>query len=223
MSYKSIVFIFLFAIGIQGLYAQPSTYAELSKKTNGYWEDGVFKGDGFKNITSFKAPKPLTDHSYYLRYEGPGWENQQVAYRIYLDWRNAIDIFGKKVSNMVLKDVGTDNYDSYHEDAPWGQDILKVGNALGIGSYGRHNKGVTHHFKNVKTTKVKIKNKESYSSVIIDYKGWETDGFKTNLKSTIRIDDEDVTFNVPLISSSPIVGLSTGIKGFKKYTSIAKE
>ncbi len=223
MSYKSLFLIALAALGIQGLSAQQTTYAELSKKTNGYWEDTVFKGDGFKNITSFKAPKQLTDHSYYLRYEGPGWENQQVAYRIYLDWRNAIDIFGKKVSDMVLKEVGTDNYDSYHEDAPWGQDILKVGNALGIGSYGRYNNGITHHFKNVKTTKAKIINKESYSSVIIDYKGWETDGFKTNLKSMISIDNEDVTFKVQLKSSNPIDGLSTGIKVFKQAPIFLKE
>ena len=223
MYYKSLFLIALAALGIQGLYAQQTTYAELSKKTKGYWEDTLFKGDTFKNITSFKSPKQLTDHSYYLRYEGPGWENQQVGYRIYLDWRNAIDIFGKKVSDMILKQVGTDNYDSYHEDAPWGQDILKVGNALGIGSYGRYNNGTTHHFKNVKTTKAKIINKELYSSVIIDYKGWETDGFKTNLKSTISIDNEDVTFKVQLKSSDPIDGLSTGIKVFKQAPIFSKK
>ena len=52
MSYKSLFLIALTALGIQGLYSQQTTYAELSKKTKGYWEDTVFKGDGFKNITS---------------------------------------------------------------------------------------------------------------------------------------------------------------------------
>ena len=33
---------------------------------------------------------------------------------------------------MVLQDVGQDGYDSYHEMADWGMDVLKVGDAAGV-------------------------------------------------------------------------------------------
>jgi len=67
--------------------------------------------------------------------EGPAWENDKVAFRIYLDVRNAKDIFGKTTSSMVMDTVGTygDKYYHYYDSA-WGMDILKVGTSLGAGA-----------------------------------------------------------------------------------------
>lgn len=64
--------------------------------------------------------------------EGPGWENDRVAFRNYLDERNGMDIFGKVVDSMVLDFIGRG--DDYHSMGPWGMDILKVGNSLGAGA-----------------------------------------------------------------------------------------
>src|SRR5690606_33331726 len=74
----------------------PRTHAELSIKEGGSWEGEKYKGGNFAQVTEFTVPEQHPDHSGYIRYEGPGWENAQVGYRLYLDWRNAIDIFGKK-------------------------------------------------------------------------------------------------------------------------------
>ncbi len=38
--------------------------------------------------------------------EGPAWENDIVAFRNYYDARNGIDIYGKRVNEMVLDSVG---------------------------------------------------------------------------------------------------------------------
>jgi hypothetical protein len=65
--------------------------------------------------------------------EGPAWENDIVAFRNYYDARNGIDIYGKRVPEMVLNSVGI-NGRNYHELADWGMDILKVGNSLGAGA-----------------------------------------------------------------------------------------
>ena len=65
--------------------------------------------------------------------EGPAWENDLVAFRNYYDRRNGIDIYGKRVHEMVLDNVGVKGT-NYHELAPWGMDILKVGNSLGAGA-----------------------------------------------------------------------------------------
>ena len=76
-----------------------------------------------------------TDTKYtskYFQYEGPGWENDKIAFRNYFDERNGMDIFGKTTSEMALHKVGVGA--SYHELQDWGMDILKVGNSLGSGA-----------------------------------------------------------------------------------------
>ena len=71
-----------------------------------------------------------------FQYEGIGWENDIVGFRNYLDLRNGIDIFGKRVPDMVLDEVDKDQNSHYHELGSWGMDILKVGTSLGAGSIG---------------------------------------------------------------------------------------
>ncbi|MEL6654288.1 MAG: DUF4861 family protein [Bacteroidota bacterium] len=67
----------------------------------------------------------------HFQFEGPGWENDRIAFRNYFDERNGFDIFGKTQTDMVLTEVGTG--DNYHDLLDWGMDILKVGNSLGSG------------------------------------------------------------------------------------------
>ncbi|WP_300601442.1 DUF4861 domain-containing protein [Niabella sp.] len=66
--------------------------------------------------------------------EGPAWENDRVGFRKYFDVRNANDIWGKRVSYMVLDEVGAHPGNSYHNLSDWGMDILKVGKSLGAGA-----------------------------------------------------------------------------------------
>lgn len=70
--------------------------------------------------------------SKYFQYEGPGWENDKIAFRNYFDERNGMDIFGKTTTEMIMHKVGVGA--SYHELQDWGMDILKVGNSLGSGA-----------------------------------------------------------------------------------------
>lgn len=65
--------------------------------------------------------------------EGPAWENDLVGFRNYYDARNGMDIFGKRVPEMVLDSAGIRGQ-NYHELDEWGMDVLKVGNSLGAGA-----------------------------------------------------------------------------------------
>src|SRR5699024_10733179 len=71
------------------------TQAELSIKKGGKFENREYIGGKFENVDSLRVPDEHTDHSWFIRYEGPGWESDKVGYRFYLDWRNATDVFGK--------------------------------------------------------------------------------------------------------------------------------
>src|SRR6476660_7722157 len=87
-----------------------STLAEISVKEGGKWEGRKYIGGTFKNVEKLKLAKEHTDHSFDIRYEGPGWESSKIGYRLYLDWRNAIDIFGKKTESIILPQVGQDGF-----------------------------------------------------------------------------------------------------------------
>ena len=205
----------------------PKTYSEISIATGGKWIDGTrgheeYSGGSFTNVQTLKVPKNHTDHSWYLRYEGPGWESNKIGYRLYLDWRNAIDIFGKVTDSMVLHKVGQDGFDSYHEPQSWGQDILKVGSGLGIGSIGRIVNDRMFHFKEVDSTFATIENSSKKSTVIIDYKGWKTADEKIDLTSILSIEPDSRITKHTIQSSKEITGIVTGIVNHK-VTYLQKE
>lgn len=66
--------------------------------------------------------------------EGPAWENDKVAFRLYFDTRNGKDVFGKRIPGMVMDTIGANHNNSYHELANWGMDLLHVGKSLGAGA-----------------------------------------------------------------------------------------
>jgi len=193
------------------------TYAEISIAQGGEWVDGprdhkeYSGGTSFKNVDKLKVPDQHTDHTWYIRYEGPGWESNKVGYRLYLDWRNAIDIFGKVTDSMVLSKVGQDGFDSYHEHQSWGQDILKVGSGLGVGSLGRLVDNKVLHFKEVDSTFASVKNTNEKSSVNVKYFGWKTGEDKIDLESTLSIAPNKRYTKHTFRSSKEISGICTGI------------
>lgn len=202
-------------------------YAEISIKEGGEWQDGSrnhkeYVGGTFKNVQQMDVPAEHTDHSWYIRYEGPGWENKHVGYRLYLDWRNAIDIYGKKVDTLVLPYVGQDGFDSYHEMSDWGQDILKAGKSMGIGGYGRIVNDTVRHFETVEKTSASVFNTDSISGVAIDYKGWQTASDTIDLKTKLSIFAEGRYTKTELNLSKAVEGIVTGIVKFDSIPLIQK-
>lgn len=199
----------------------PKTYAEISIAEGGKWINGTrghkeySEGTGFKNVSSLKVPKEHTDHSWYIRYEGPGWESSKVGYRLYLDWRNAIDIFGKKTDSLVLAGVGRNNFDSYHEMSDWGADILKVGDGIGIGSIGRYQDGKVLHLNEVDSTFASVENTLDHSIVNVEYYGWKTGNDLIDFKSILTIAPDRRYTKHTIQASKEISGICTGIVDHK--------
>lgn len=118
--------------------------------------------------------------------DGPTWENDKAGFRLYLDGRNSIDVFGKKVSYITSDSIGigkdghTEN--NYSDMKDWGTDILAVGNSVGIGGVSLLIKdslarlGVTEQdsLNNVDTTIFNIvSNGPVHSLMEFDYRGWK--------------------------------------------------
>jgi len=84
---------------------------------------------GHQRLTTTDSPSATA----MFQMEGPGWENDLVGFRNYFDARNGIDIFGKRTTEMVLRNAGIDGQ-NYHVLDDWGMDILRVGTSLGAGA-----------------------------------------------------------------------------------------
>ncbi|MCX7876473.1 MAG: DUF4861 domain-containing protein [Melioribacteraceae bacterium] len=171
---------------------QHRTYAELAMKNPSNYDGKKFRGTKFENVTKIKVPSVHTDHDALFKYEGPGWESEKVGYRFYLDWRNATDIFGKKINGLFLKNIGvTDTVakdDSYHNMQDWGMDIFKVGSSLGIGSIGMMIEQKVNMVSKTDSIYCEIsKNGPVISEVKTNYFGWLVGNKKYNLESKLSI------------------------------------
>lgn len=188
------------------------TQAEISHKINGEWKEREYMGGEFQNVNYLRVPPEHTDHSWFIRYEGPGWESDLVGYRFYLDWRNATDIFGKKTTDMVLQGVGQDGFDSYHEPADWGMDVLKVGKSLGVGALGTwyEDKALRVETTDSLTCRI-VENGALESRVRTMYYGWKVGDVSTDVTSEISIHAGSRMTRHDVNLSTPLPNLCTGI------------
>lgn len=195
------------------------TQAVLARKTGGEWRPRKDKpelmeyvGGKFEDVQSFTPPPQHTDHSQLIRFEGPGIESDKVGYRVYLDWRNGFDIFGKRVATPVLQNVGQDGYESYHHLADWGMDILKVGESLGIGGFGFWNGKKVELVSKVDGWDASIlENGGLYSAFQIKYRGWKIDGKSLDLRARFSMTGGSRAVRVQLDQSEALKNLAIGL------------
>lgn len=88
----------------------------------------------YETRTAIQIPASHTIGDHLFPYEGIGWENELIGYRLYLDERAVTDVFGKKVADVSLNAV--DYRSNYHDPADWGLDVMHVGPSMGIGGLG---------------------------------------------------------------------------------------
>ena len=189
------------------------TYAEIAHKIGGHFEGHKYV-DGYSWVKPnyLRQPDNFRDHAYFIKYEGPGWESDKVAFRFYLDQRNGIDVFAKKTPGIVLPFVGVDGYDSYHEMADWGMDNMKVGKALGIGSIAIWDGQKAVRVEETDSVICYIpKDGKIRSQVMTTYYGWNANGTKCDLQSLISIDAGSRASHMELLVDKSIDNIATGV------------
>src|SRR5680860_108099 len=223
---KNILLIFagllisIFACTVQKPSEAEKTQAVLGLKEGGEWvwvtksngnEQYEYQGGEFEPVKSIKVDEKHTDHSFDIQFEGPGWESDKIGYRLYLDWRNATDIFGKLTDTLVLQNVGLDGFDSYHEMCDWGVDVLNVGSSLGIGSLGFWDGQKATRVEKTDSIFCSVESGEKSSKVQVDYFGWEINQIKTDLFSTLEIEEGSYLTKYTIRLSKELPNLTTGI------------
>jgi unsaturated chondroitin disaccharide hydrolase len=117
--------------------------------------------------------------------EGLGWESERVAFRIYFDARNAIDLYGKRRPTLQLAMFASPDY-AYHDESPEGRDIYGVGDAIGIGSVAALVDGKAVKVARVKERKWRIISSGPVRTIVeLEYEGWDTGPKILNLRSRI--------------------------------------
>ncbi len=138
----------------------------------------------------YRVPAVHVDHDALFQHEGPGWESDKIGYRFYLDARNRVDIFGKKVPDMVLNTVGlhdlvANHNESYESMMEWGMDNFNVGTSLGIGSIAMQDgTDILTVSKTDSVFCVIAANGPVRSDVHATYYGWNAAGKKYDLVSS---------------------------------------
>lgn len=91
------------------------------------------------NVLEFQGDTPPLASYDAVYGHGAMWENEWIGFRVYMDHRQSIDLYGKRIAQMEL-----DSTNFYTTDAQWeagyGEDILFVGGSIGAGSF----RGVEH-------------------------------------------------------------------------------
>ncbi|MEN2398851.1 DUF4861 domain-containing protein [Flavobacterium sp. MC2016-06] len=138
----------------------------------------------------------------YQKYQtdGPTWENDKVGFRHYLDGRNSVDVFGKKIPAITPENVGINSKgaveDNYHVMYDWGRDIFPVGNSAGLGGYALSIDGEINRLgilaadtlNNVEKTTFKIVSEGPVNSVLsYNYHNWNASGNLYQVQETTSI------------------------------------
>jgi unsaturated chondroitin disaccharide hydrolase len=142
-------------------------------------------GDGNRIWRLRSDYKQRTAALFSRKIEGLGWESERVAFRIYFDARNAIDIYGKHRPTLQLAMYASPDY-AYHDESPEGRDMFKVGDSIGIGAVAGMVDGKLIKVADVKERKWRILSIGPVRSIVeLEYDGWNAAGKIIHLRSRI--------------------------------------
>ncbi|HWX53579.1 MAG TPA: DUF4861 family protein [Verrucomicrobiae bacterium] len=167
-----------------------------------------------------------TDALFAKKIQGLGWESDKNAWRIYFDPRNAIDLYGKRRSMLLLKRFATAEYD-YHAESPDGRDTYDIGDAIGIGAVAAWRDGKVVKAADVHDRSYRVISTGPVRAIVeITYEGWSVGDKKITVQArfiqwagergfyqTITADAApDFTFatGLPLKSNSPAFHSAAG-------------
>ena len=113
-----------------------------------------------------------TNPYWMLHHHGPAFENDMVAYRIYFDERQTVDIYGKNHRALELRD--TQFYpDADQKAAGYGDDVLWVGQTFGLGALRGWQSGKPQMLKDVNFRTLSVVSRGPLRTVVkVEDKGW---------------------------------------------------
>lgn len=165
----------------------------------------------YQSIEQITVPDTHVIGDKIFPYEGIGWENAYIGYRIYLDERAGLDIFGKRVEAPSLQRIEADT--DYHSLADWGMDVLKVGPSRGIGGLGVMKNGHPVMFGKLASLKTTInRDTADVAEFTIDYNGIQlTDDQTASVSATYSLEADSPLTHITASITDGDLPLATGL------------
>ncbi len=139
------------------------------------------------DLKDLKVDFPSFAHAHMGKYDGMGWENERIAWRLYNDKRNAVDLFGKRKHELAL-DFWAKPETKYQNETPLGRDILYNGDAIGPGAIAAWVDGKLVKVAQVDKREPKIRSDGPVRSVIdFTFTGWKVGDKTVDLKTRATI------------------------------------
>lgn len=139
-----------------------------------------------KSECAIDPPKRSHAGMYVKGFEGPGWESDRLAFRLYWDARNATDIFCKRKPGLGLQQYAKPEV-NYHQDTPWGMDVLKVKTAVGIGGWGVWVDGKLNKVEKAERDFEVLADGPIRSIIDLKYTNWEVGERRFNLTARLSM------------------------------------
>ena len=165
------------------------------------------------NLQILKSSNGKSNDTYHsFHHHGVAVESEQMAYRIYFDKKQTIDVYCKRTPQLEL---ATSYW--YPDDSlltlGYGDDILRVSGTVGVGSVKYWNGKKHVHIEPVAERSERIvRQLRNKATVEIAVKGWQTEGKNVDMsvQYTLCAGHRDMRCDVTL--SDPVKGLCTGVQ-----------
>lgn len=162
-----------------------------------------------------------TNPYWMLHHHGPAFENEMVAYRIYFDHRQTVDIYGKYKQGLELKH--TQFYPDKEQKAQgYGDDVLWVGQTFGLGTLRGWDGNAPQMLADVEHRTLKLVARGPLRTIVevID-DGWKApcpttkERISMNTRYTLYAGKRDCEVSISFNKPVPSHNFSTGIINVK--------
>ena len=151
-----------------------------------------------------------TYHSFH--HHGVAVESEQMAYRIYFDKKQTIDIYCKRTPRLELATSYWYPDDSLLASG-YGDDIIRVSGTVGVGSVKYWNGKKHVHIEPVAERSERIaRQSRNKATIEVADKGWQVEGKNVDMavQYILQAGHRDMRCDVSL--SAPVQGLCTGVQ-----------
>ena len=156
---------------------------------------------------------PEKDTYHALHHHGVAVESEQMAYRLYFDKKQTVDVYCKRTPQLELAQSYWYPNDSLLAEG-YGDDILRVSGTVGVGSVKYWNgKKMVHIEPVTERTQRIVKHKKDQATIEIAVKDWQVPNSQIvdlSVRYTMYAEHRDLRCDV--YTTHPIEGLCTGVQ-----------
>ena len=159
------------------------------------------------------AARPRAHARHDAHRDDVAWESDRIAFRIYGQglWQakefeplvsSGVDIWPKRVRDLVVDRWYAKGHDAYHRDTGEGADFYSVGATLGAGGSAVWRDGTLHRARNFKTHRI-IADGPIRAVFQLEYEPWDAGGVQVSETKRISIDAgqnffrQEITYRAP--------------------------